>query len=80
MRAYNKDLKTYDIREKLRYIHFPTLILCGQHDVQCPVLYSKEIHSLISDSKLVNFENSNHFPFVEEKESFVTAIQKFITI
>ena len=80
MRAYNKDIKTYDVREKLKHINFPTLILCGQYDVQCPVLYSKEMHTLISDSKLEIFKNSNHFPFVEEKESFITTVREFTTI
>ncbi|MGG2063881.1 alpha/beta fold hydrolase [Bacillus sp. S14(2024)] len=80
MRAYNKDLKTYDVRDKLKHINFPTLILCGQYDVQCPVLYSKEMHTLIPNSKLVIFENSNHFPFVEEKESFITTVREFATI
>ncbi|MFD3445960.1 alpha/beta fold hydrolase [Microbacteriaceae bacterium 4G12] len=80
MRAYNKDLKTYDVRDQLKHINLPTLILCGQHDVQCPVLYSKEIHTLIPDSKLVIFEDSNHFPFIEEKESFITAVREFATI
>ncbi|WP_416828281.1 alpha/beta fold hydrolase [Ectobacillus polymachus] len=77
MRAYNKDLKTYDVRDKLKYINFPTLILGGQYDVQCPIYFSKEMHKLIPDSKLVIFENSNHFPFVEEKESFLTAVREF---
>ncbi|MDP7978128.1 alpha/beta fold hydrolase [Bacillus sp. WLY-B-L8] len=80
MRAYNKDLKTYEVRDKLKHINFPTLILCGQYDVQCPVLYSKEMHTLIPNSKLVVFEHSNHFPFVEEKESFIRTVREFITI
>ncbi|HDX9590464.1 TPA: alpha/beta hydrolase [Bacillus pseudomycoides] len=80
MRAYNKDLKTYDVRDKLKHINFPTLILCGQYDVQCPVLYSKEIHTLIPTSKLVIFKDSNHFPFVEEKESFIAAVREFSVI
>nr|WP_230322466.1 MULTISPECIES: hypothetical protein [unclassified Bacillus (in: firmicutes)] len=43
-------------------------------------MYSKEMHTLIPDSKLVIFEKSNHFPFVEEKESFITTVREFTTI
>lgn len=37
MRAYIQDLKTYDVRDSLKGIDVPVLVLCGEHDVQCPV-------------------------------------------
>ncbi|QQE78329.1 alpha/beta fold hydrolase [Alicyclobacillus sp. SO9] len=77
MRAYIQDLKTFDVREQLKTIHLPTLVLCGRHDVQCPVETSIEINSLIPNSDLVIFEQSNHFPFIEEAVEFRKAIEGF---
>ena len=77
MRAYIQDLKTYDVREQLKRINLPTLVLCGRHDVQCPVENSIEINSLMPNSDLVIFEESNHFPFIEESTEFRKAIGSF---
>lgn len=77
MMAYNRELKTYDVRDRMERITIPTLILCGRHDVQCPVSSSEEMHSLIANSRLVIFENSNHVPFIEENEAFVSSIGEF---
>lgn len=77
MRAYVQDLKTYDVRDRLKDIDIPTLILCGAHDVQCPPENSYEIASLITTAQLVIFDESNHFPFIEQPLDYRKAIQSF---
>lgn len=77
MRAYSSEFRHYDVCEKIKNKSIPTLILCGKYDVQCPVEFSEELHKLLPNSCLVIFEQSNHFPFIEEKEKFIKALQKF---
>ncbi|ERN54088.1 alpha/beta hydrolase [Alkalihalophilus marmarensis] len=73
----NNELPTYDIRETLTHIKAPTIIFCGKYDSQCPLIYSEEIHNLLPNSKLVVFEESNHFPHLEEKERFREMVKDF---
>lgn len=77
MRAYIQDLKSYNLKNELKGVNTPTLVLCGAHDVQCPVENSYEIASLIPGSQLVVFDQSNHFTFIEEPMKFRRAIELF---
>lgn len=45
--------------------------------MQCPVQYSIEIHEGICDSTFVTFEESNHYPFLEEADQFTSTTQTF---
>ncbi|MDD1503948.1 alpha/beta hydrolase [Lysinibacillus sp. CNPSo 3705] len=75
---FSRELQVYDVSKKLGFIVTPTLIMCGRYDVQCPVIYSIEMHDKITNSKLVIFEKSNHYPFLEESERFVDEYKLFI--
>lgn len=75
---FSRELQIYDVTRKLKLITSPTLIMCGKHDVQCPLIYSKEMNEHIPDSKLVVFDHSNHYPFLEEKDPFKEAFSDFI--
>ncbi|PKH12088.1 alpha/beta fold hydrolase [Planomicrobium sp. MB-3u-38] len=75
---FSRELHVFDVTRKLRLITAPTLIICGKHDVQCPLEYSVEMNELIPDSTLAIFEDSNHYPFLEEAERFGEAYQSFV--
>ncbi|MFZ3579448.1 alpha/beta fold hydrolase [Virgibacillus sp. DJP39] len=77
MNFFNRELPLFDVTKKLKLLTVPTLIGCGEHDVQCPLNYSVEMHELISDSNLIVFHKSNHYPFLEEKDLFKLKIDKF---
>ncbi|SEQ94478.1 proline iminopeptidase [Virgibacillus subterraneus] len=78
MDFFSRELQVYDVTKKLELISTPTLIICGRYDVQCPVIYSIEMEAGIPNSKLVIFENSNHYPFLEEAEQFTEEYNLFI--
>ncbi|SET93258.1 proline iminopeptidase [Salinibacillus kushneri] len=78
MDFFSRELQVYDVTKKLEFISTPTLILCGRYDVQCPVKYSIEMEEGIPNSKLVIFEKSNHYPFLEEAEQFTKEYNLFI--
>ena len=78
MNFFNRELQIYDVTRKLEFISVPTLIICGRYDVQCPLMYSIEMDEGIPNSKLVIFEKSNHYPFLEEVERFTEVLDLFL--
>lgn len=78
MNFFNRELQLFDLTRKLKLITAQTLIICGEHDVQCPLKYSIEMNELIPRSKLLIFHASNHYPFLEEKDLFKNQIENFM--
>lgn len=77
MDFFNRELSLFDVTRKLELISVRTLIICGKHDVQCPLEYSVEMNELIPNSDLLIFDKSNHYPFLEEKDLFRIEIDRF---
>jgi proline iminopeptidase len=75
---FSREIQIFDVTKKLKLISSPTLIMCGKYDVQCPLVYSFEMNELIPDSKLVVFNASNHYPFLEESELFYYEFTQFL--
>ncbi|MFD2627372.1 alpha/beta fold hydrolase [Oceanobacillus kapialis] len=75
---FNREIQVFDVTKKLELITIPTLIMCGRYDIQCPIIYSIEMKELIPNSKLVIFERSNHYPFLEEAEEFNQVYNAFV--
>ncbi|WP_144569501.1 alpha/beta fold hydrolase [Bacillus pseudomycoides] len=75
---FSRELQIYDVTKKLKLITSPTLIMCGKYDVQCPLPYSLEMKELIPISKLVIFNESNHYPFLEESKLFSKELDLFL--
>ncbi|MCM3585766.1 alpha/beta hydrolase [Mesobacillus maritimus] len=75
---FSREVLIFDVTKKLKLISTPTLIVCGKYDVQCPVTYSIEMNELIPDSKLVIFDRSNHYPFLEESAEFEKEMKTFM--
>ncbi|ANU18403.1 proline iminopeptidase [Planococcus maritimus] len=78
MDFFNRELQLFDLTRKLKLITTPTLIMCGRQDVQCPLMYSQEMAELIPGAQLVTFDNSNHYPFLEEKTKFHQMYKAYI--
>jgi len=70
-------LMDWDITSRLGEIRVPTLVLCGRYDEATPVL-AETIHRGIPGSELVIFENSAHFPHIEETERFLQVLEQFL--
>lgn len=68
-----------DYSQRLAEISIPTLILCGRHDPQFPADCSRALVSGIPHARLVWFENSGHYPFIEEADLFWESITGFLT-
>ncbi|MEE9377792.1 MAG: alpha/beta fold hydrolase [Candidatus Lokiarchaeia archaeon] len=59
-------------------IEVPTLILIGLYDRNVGLNLGRDFANNISHSKLVIFENSAHFPDIEESEKYADVIKDFI--
>jgi proline iminopeptidase len=71
------ELPRYDVRESLLEVNVPSMVYCGRHDAQCPLVFSEEIYENLRNSSLYIFEKSNHYPFIEEKSEFKKMVHDF---
>ncbi len=62
----------------MKTINVPTLILHGIHDRVCLFQLALAQRDAIRSSKLVPFEESGHFLFIDQKEKFNTELMRFI--
>lgn len=72
------DVQTFDLRPHLGGIRAPTLVVVGEQDWICTVPMAKMLASGIPNAQLVVFQDCGHFPWLEAREPFHAAIQKFV--
>lgn len=65
--------------ERAREIKVPTLLLVGLYDRNVGVDMVRDTATVIANSKLVIFENSGHFPDIEETDKYVQTVRDFIS-
>ena len=69
----------FNTLERLGEIEAPTLILSGQDDFIVPPQHGAErLHARIDHSELVLFQESGHFPFVEEQDRFLQVVREWL--
>jgi len=71
-------LTGYDTVPHLQAISCPTLVLVGSHDFICPPSQAQLMHERIAHSRMVVFEHSGHFPWIEEPERFSQAVKQWL--
>lgn len=76
---FSREQLIFDVTRQLSAVRTETIILCGRHDVQCPVDFSIEMSELIPNASIHIFEKSNHYPFLEEELEFKRVIKSVIS-
>ncbi len=71
------DMKGYNFYPKLSNIKVPVLIIHGSCDIVVPEADQKTKESL-PNATIITFENSGHFPFIEENKRFNKTVKKFL--
>lgn len=74
------DIANYNIKRDLINVFTPTFVCCGKFDTQCPMEFSIEIHNLLPNSRIFIFEESNHYPYIEEEQIFREMVIEFATL
>ena len=70
-------LKDWDITSRLGEIRTPTLVIGGRYDEATPTI-TESLHHGIPGSEWVIFENSGHFPHIEETERYLEVLSCFL--
>ncbi|MBP3766517.1 MAG: alpha/beta hydrolase [Bacilli bacterium] len=67
-----------DIREEVKKITCPTLIIWGDLDDQVPVEDAYELESLIKDSGVVLYEGCTHYAYLERLGQTINVLNSFL--
>jgi proline iminopeptidase len=76
--AFGVCLPTYNLVDRLPEIATPTLVLAGRDDWITPPEQAERMHGAIPNSEIVIFEESGHFPFIEEQKAFLTSVEEWL--
>ncbi|GHO79468.1 proline iminopeptidase [Ktedonobacter sp. SOSP1-85] len=72
------ELRTWDIRPRLREIHVPTLVTSGVHDGMSPT-QDDILFQGIPQAKHMVFQDSAHFAHAEETDTYIAVLNEFLT-
>lgn len=67
-----------DLSSVIHKINIPTLIIWGEDDLETPLTDGQKINSLIPQSQMIVYPHSSHFSYLENQNTFVDDIKKFI--
>ena len=74
----NEDLRSRQLLRKLPGVRVPTLIVVGRNDIFTPMMDQMAYGDGIRSSSAIVFNNSGHFPFLEERELFIRVAKEFL--
>ena len=67
-----------DQKNTLRSYKRPALVLCGRHDVLCPLERHELMHTLLENSKLEIIEDAGHLPTLEQPKITTMALASWL--
>ena len=67
-----------DQKNTLRTYKRPALVLCGRHDVLCPLERHELMHNLLENSKLEIIEDAGHLPTLEQPKITTIALSSWL--
>ena len=72
------EFPTLDLREELRSIEAPTLVVVGDDDFICGPACADSIVRELSNGQLVTIPEAGHLVYVEQPEAFRAALTSFL--
>lgn len=76
---WHRIARRLDYSGRLTEITVPTLVLCGRYDPQFPPAGSRQLADGIPGARMIWFERSGHYPYVEEPDAFWEAVGAFLS-
>ena len=70
-------LRGWDVRDRLREIEVPTLVIRGRHDMSTDPISATLVNG-VKGAREVVLENSSHTPVLEEPDQYLEAISEFM--
>jgi proline iminopeptidase len=77
-RAYFHCVQSFNVIERLGEVTTDVLLLCGRDDWITPPEQTARIARHLTNAHTVYFEQSGHFPFVEENAAFCAAVANWV--
>jgi proline iminopeptidase len=77
-RAVAAGLESYDLSPALPHIRVPALVVYGTSDRVVQPEYQLEFRGKLLSARFVAFQESGHFPFLEEPEPFARVVDYFV--
>lgn len=77
MRPMIRSLAEADLREDLKEVHLPTLLIWGAQDVRSPLAVARDLQARLKGSRLVVLEGAGHLPQVEAAERLNAELRAF---
>ena len=74
--GFMDDMKNYNFFPKMKDIPIPALIIHGNCDIS-PLDADLRLQKCFTNADVTIFENSGHFPFIEENKKFNKTVSKF---
>lgn len=71
-------LAELDLREPVRALRTPTLILVGEGDEATPPAMARELATLLPDARIVELPGLAHVPQLQDTPAFVAALGDFL--
>ncbi|NUP12244.1 MAG: alpha/beta fold hydrolase [Polyangiaceae bacterium] len=72
-------LSTFDLRARAKHWSVPSLVVAGRHDnITTLAEGARPLAAALPGSELVVFEQSGHFPFIEEQARFVDVVRAYL--
>ena len=74
--AFAECYPSFDVLADVDRLEVPTLVLAGRHDwVFAPEESAGPLHAAIPGSRLEIFEDSGHYPFIEERDAVLATLR-----
>src|SRR5579859_2943466 len=77
MRAMIQALAEADLRQELRHLNVPILLIWGARDVRSPITVAQDLHAQLEGSRLVVLEGAGHLAQVEAAERLNAELRSF---
>ena len=71
-------LASLDLRDQLKSVTMPVLVLVGEQDEATPPAMSRELAAALPDARLIELPGLAHVPQLQAPEVFMAAIRPFI--
>jgi proline iminopeptidase len=68
----------FDYLPYLNQIPYPSLLLVGKYDPACCAVQREYFVNHAKNGKMIEFENSGHFPRIEETEKYLQTVTDFL--
>lgn len=70
--------RLYDLRDRLKDISVPTLVICGAEDWICPPNHSRLIAESVQNGEFFEVPGANHAVHAEAPDKVISAIRSFL--